>query len=207
MKISNFTVSLRRGVLVTFILLLGIQCAGALSSPVPYSPGTSSEPGQQISTTTPTLSWSSVSGADYYAVAISKYPYGSSNIVYNQKQVYGTSIAIPGGTLVAGEKYRWNMQAHNSAGWSSISSTLYFYTQASTPPTTTPTPSAVPSPSSPVPYSPGTSSEPGQQISTTTPTLSWSSVSGADYYAVAVSKYPYGSNNIVYNQKQVYGTS
>ncbi|MFA6331881.1 MAG: C39 family peptidase [Methanoregula sp.] len=81
---------------------------------------------------TPTLSWSTVSGADYYALAISKYPYGSSNIVYNPQKIYGTSITVPTNTLVSGEKYRWNMQAHNSAGWSSISSILYFVTPTTT---------------------------------------------------------------------------
>ena len=96
--------------------------------PTPTSPGSSTEPGPTINTLTPTLQWSGVSNADYYALAISKYPYGSSNIVYNPQKVYGTSITVPSGTLVYGEKYRWNMQAHNSAGWSSVSNTLYFQT-------------------------------------------------------------------------------
>ena len=100
------------------------------SAPTALSPGSSSE-GTVISTLTPTLQWSSVSGADYYAVAISQYPYGSSYIIYNPQQVYGTSITVPGGTLSAGVKYRWNMQAHGPGGWSAVSNTLYF--QAPTP--------------------------------------------------------------------------
>ena len=102
-------------------------------SPTPLSPGINSESGEDILTLTPSLQWTRVSGADYYAIAISKYPYGSSNIVYNNQQVYGTSTTIPDGKLVAGEKYHWNMQAHNNAGWSLISSTLYFSTPSSTP--------------------------------------------------------------------------
>lgn len=98
------------------------------SPPTAVSPGSSSGPGPVIDTLTPTLQWNAVSGADYYAIAISKYPYGSSNIIYNPQVVYGTSLIVPSGTLVYGEKYRWNMQAHNSAGWSAISNTLYFQT-------------------------------------------------------------------------------
>ena len=96
--------------------------------PTPVSPGSSSEPGVVISTLTPTLQWSGVSGADYYALAISKYPYGSNNIVYNPQQLIGSSHAVPDGILESGQKYRWNMQAHNNAGWSDVSSNLYFQT-------------------------------------------------------------------------------
>jgi hypothetical protein len=98
------------------------------STPTTVSPGSSAEPGPVIGTLTPTLSWTAVSGADYYAIAISKYPYGSANIVYNPQQLTSTTHAVPSGILVAGEKYRWNMQAHDSGGWSSISNTLYFQT-------------------------------------------------------------------------------
>ena len=98
------------------------------SPPALVSPGSSSEPGPVIDTLTPTLRWNEVSNADYYALAISKYPYGSGNIVYNPQQLYGTSHTVPSGVLEYGKKYRWNMQAHNSAGWSGISDTLYFQT-------------------------------------------------------------------------------
>jgi hypothetical protein len=95
------------------------------------SPGSSSSPGPTISDLTPTMSWQSVSDADYYALAISEYPYGTSNIVYNPQQVYGSSTTIPSGVLESGKKYRWNMQAYNNAGWSGISETLYFQTESS----------------------------------------------------------------------------
>ena len=96
--------------------------------PTPLSPGSSLSPGSTIDNLTPTFQWSGVSDADYYALAISKYPYGSVNIVYNPQQLTGTSHIVPAGRLEYGEKYCWNMQAHNSAGWSDISSTLYFQT-------------------------------------------------------------------------------
>jgi len=103
------------------------------SPPTPTSPGTSSGPGPVIDNLTPTLRWNESSGADHYALAISKYPYGSSNIVYNPQVLYGTSVTVPSGKLEYGQKYRWNMQAINSAGPSGVSNTLYFQTPLPTP--------------------------------------------------------------------------
>jgi hypothetical protein len=48
---------------------------------------------------------------------------------------------VPGGVLEHGKKYRWQMQAHNSAGWSDISNTLYFQTPP--PEDTTPPPAPI----------------------------------------------------------------
>jgi VCBS repeat-containing protein len=97
-------------------------------APIALSPGSSSEPGPIIDTLTPTLQWQASFGADYYALAISEYPYGSSHIIYNPQQIYGTSHTVPAGVLQPGKKYRWNLQAHSSGGWSPISNTLYFQT-------------------------------------------------------------------------------
>ena len=96
--------------------------------PRPISPGWTSEPGPVINTLTPTLRWEGVSNTDYYALGISEHPYGSSNLVYNPQKVYGTSRTVPSGSLEPDKKYRWNMQAHNNAGWSEVSRTLYFQT-------------------------------------------------------------------------------
>ena len=159
------------------------------------SPGFATEPGEEIDTLTPTLQWAEMSGAEYYALAISKYPYGSGNIVYNPQQIYGNSHVIPTGYLNDNTKYRWNMQAYNNGIWSPISNTLYFHTNIYSPPV------------APITLSPGSSSEPGTELNTLTPTLQWGAISGADYYAIAISKYPYGTPNIVYNPQQVYGTS
>jgi PKD repeat protein len=112
-----------------------LTLGAAPSAPTITSPGSSTEPGPTLSTLTPTLQWTAVSGADYYALAISKYPYGSSNVIYNPQQVYGTSHVVPSSTLVPGEKYRWNMQAHGAGGWSAVSNTLYFQAPPNQPPT------------------------------------------------------------------------
>lgn len=105
------------------------------SAPTITSPGSSSEPGPVLNNLMPTLQWNAVSGADYYSLAISRYPYGLANIIYNPQQLTGTSHVVPSGTLLAGERYCWNMQAHGPGGWSTPSNTLYF--QISTEPATT----------------------------------------------------------------------
>jgi GH25 family lysozyme M1 (1,4-beta-N-acetylmuramidase) len=103
-------------------------------APTLTSPGTSSKPGEEIETLTPTFRWQAVSSADQYGLYISKDPYGSGNIVYENEAISGssTSLPLPSGYLQDGVKYRWNMRAHNSAGWSSYGiedgkTRLYFW--------------------------------------------------------------------------------
>lgn len=100
------------------------------ATPTSLSPGTTSPPGPTISTLTPTLQWQAVPNADYYNLSVSIYPYGTSNIIYYNQQVYGNSITVPSGELEAGKKYRWNMRAHNIAGYSDYSSDYYFQTES-----------------------------------------------------------------------------
>jgi hypothetical protein len=107
-----------------------IIAAAPPSAPTAQSPGSVSDPGTMLSTLTPTLQWSSVSGADYYALAVSVYPYGSGNMIYNPQNVTGTTLIVNG--LSQGKRYRWNIQAHGPGGWSAVSNTLYFQTQAAT---------------------------------------------------------------------------
>jgi len=107
--------------------------APTLTPPIPLSPGADSSPGPTINTLTPTFSWQSVSGADYYRFSISIYPYGTSNIIYTSPNLSGTSFNLPSGVLQNGKMYRWNMRAFTNAGVSSdYSSTLYFQTPAPT---------------------------------------------------------------------------
>ena len=254
---------------------------------VPTSPGTSTDTGSTVPTLTPTLQWTAAGGADYYAPAISHYPYGTSNILTgcNPQQVSGTSWPVPTGSLHYGTKYCWNMETHDSAGWSPVSNTLYFQTAAPTPTNPTPGSTTAPGPvlsscnvtfnwntmpdavqyslavedvaagtfpvsknvNSPgdtetlvpgreymwavtadyanlssaattplyfqtpagVPTSPGTSTDTGSTVPTLTPTLQWTAAGGADYYAPAISHYPYGTSNILTgcNPQQVSGTS
>ncbi len=138
------------------------------SAPNITSPGSSSRPGPTLNTLTPTLQWNAVSNATSYALAISKYPYGSGNIIYNPQYVYGTSHTVPAGRLQPGVLYRWNMQARNSSGVSAVSNTLYFVT---------PTP-----PGAPVLIKPAD----GARNVPTRPTFEWRPVSGATGYYLMV---------------------
>jgi len=93
-----------------------------------------------VNTATPTFKWNSVANADYYALFISKPPYGESNLVFNSKvnygPIYGTSFTLPSGILSNGVTYRWNMSSYNSAGWSDGYSDAWDFTvQINLPPT------------------------------------------------------------------------
>lgn len=96
-----------------FALIL-VVAIGSLcyAQPTPLSPGTSSEPGEKVTTTRPTFRWQGVSGASKYGLYVSKYPYGEANIVYQNENISGTatSFTIPK-DLEQGQKYRWNMRA------------------------------------------------------------------------------------------------
>jgi hypothetical protein len=112
-----------------FAPALCFQTPGTAPPPIPtaLSPGTSTDTGFIVSTTTPTMQWSG-SDATTYELAISQSPYGSGNLVYDNATISGsaTSLVLPAGALVNGVKYRWNIQAINGSGQSGFSSDLYF---------------------------------------------------------------------------------
>ena len=109
----------------------------SLQPPDIISPGTASEPGEQINTLTPIFKWNPAPNAERYGLFISKSPYGAENIIFREEHLTGTSYTLPIGFLNDGVKYRWNMQAYNSAGWGNISDRLYFDVKLSTPPVAT----------------------------------------------------------------------
>jgi hypothetical protein len=105
----------------------------SLATPVLLSPGSNTDQGQVIDTITPSLQWNAVSGADYYSLIISKFPYNSGNIFCTPPQLAATSMIIPGGVLEYGQRYRWVVEAHNSTSPSSVSNALYFQTPQPSP--------------------------------------------------------------------------
>jgi hypothetical protein len=167
-------------------LIVNSSSTAVPPAPTPTSPGTPTDTGATVSSTIPTLQWTGT-GATQYDLAISQYPYGTSNVVFDSGTLNGgqTSLAVPAGHLSGGTKYRWNMMAYDSAGWSPVSSSLYF------------TVSTVPLPTEPSLITPGTSTDTGYSVSTT-PTMQWSG-SGATQYELAISQSPYGSSNVVYD--------
>ena len=154
-------------------------------APTLNSPGSGSSPGTAMSTTTPTMSWSAVSGATNYGLYV--FDVTSNTLAYNNDTLGNvTSLTIPSGTLTSGHNFRWNMRASNSTGFSGYSSLLYFTIS-----------SAV---AAPTLLAPGAGNSPGQIISDSTPTFTWNTVAGADQYGLYVSKLqPNGSYSLVFD--------
>jgi hypothetical protein len=111
----------------------------ALTPPTPVSPGRPSLPGWEVPNATPTLQWDASPAATRYGLYISKYPHGSINVVYQNENLTGTSFTLPGGVLVPGETYRWDMKSFNGSGGSGYSNPLYFSVRPITLPSVTTT--------------------------------------------------------------------
>lgn len=79
-----------------------------------------------LTSTTPTFRWEKVPGANLYAFYVSRYPYGTKNLVYKNKSLKKTSFKIPNGCLVDGERYRWNVMARKKSKWKDSSEQFYF---------------------------------------------------------------------------------
>ena len=160
-------------------------------TPVLVSPGSNSFPGQTLTTLTPTLTWNTVPGATNYGVYVRDLVSNvlvvdincaSSDTIYN---------VLPG-VLNNGHQYRWNVVATSSCGStcsSNYAGVIYFQLQTS---------SCILAGVIPSLLSPGINSSPGQTITTTTPTLSWSAVPGATNYDLVIKDM--GTNTIVLNQ-------
>jgi hypothetical protein len=157
-----------RALVRTILIMSCFLTSLCQAQPEPQSPGYTSAPGERVTQLRPTFTWKKVTGATKYGLYISKYPYGSSNIVYENENISGslTSFTIDK-NLEYGHLYRWNMRAYVNGKWTSYSSRLYFY---------------IP-PAKPEPTSPGSSSPDGPNTDTLTPTFKWNSASGASYYA------------------------
>jgi len=94
------------------------SCSGSCSNGQCYTGATLDAPSllypsdkNIISTTTPTLSWTSVNGADYYIISISE-----NNVLKVSYISSLTSYQIPDGVLERGHTYQWNVLAKSSSG-------------------------------------------------------------------------------------------
>ena len=111
------------------------------AAPDLISPGLATSPGQVISSPTPMFQWQPVPDSDQYGLYISKLqPNGTYSLVFDSTALGitipagATQLTLPGGVLVDGGQYRWNMNSHNASGWGSYSSRLYFtYTTSAAP--------------------------------------------------------------------------
>lgn len=110
-----------------FMLVCQIAAAGEYPpSPTPLTPAD----GATVDTTTPTLSWSSVSGATLYYLLVRDAV--TDQDVYSEF-VQEISHQIPSGKLLDGRSYTWRLQARNSYGWSQTFSQVFTFYVAAAP--------------------------------------------------------------------------
>jgi len=106
--------------------------SSVLPPPELIQPAGAAAPGAQVPTLTPTLSWQPVTGADGYSLYISKLTGTTYNLVFSSETfvgqpITGTSYVVPSGILEADSQYRWNMAAHNGAGYGSANTFRNFF--------------------------------------------------------------------------------
>jgi hypothetical protein len=170
-----------------------------VNPPMINAPGSASSPGTVLSSLTPTFGWNSVNGATGYGLYIRDMTAPGTPLIYPNSYgttyppLTGTSLLLPGGYLVNGHIYRWNMTSFSGSMESSTaSSVLYFQT----PPAVVSAP-VVNSPNSgtsagtvtilpPTTISPGYASSPGMVTSSLTPVFSWNAASGAMGYGLYI---------------------
>jgi len=125
----------RDGILAQY----GAGSTTPLLPPPLVTPGNTSPPGTSVSTLRPNFQWQAVTGADGYALYISKYNGTGYSLLFDSEEdvgspLTGTSYTLPSGILIDGGQYRWNMSTHNSAGYGSPNtSRLYFYVSMPSP--------------------------------------------------------------------------
>jgi V8-like Glu-specific endopeptidase len=108
---------------------------------IPTIPGTPTllSPSDELvlTTTTPTLTWTAVSGTDYYGVWIGKGRIADEKYKVWYNTTPSTSIALPSSILNDGSTYTWCVCAHNSFGFGEWSEAWHFSisVQQLTPPT------------------------------------------------------------------------
>ncbi len=168
----NTLASARSGTLTIAGQTLTVDQVGSASAtpttpttPTILSPGSTSNPGPTLGSSTVTVSWNAPNGAQLYVGGITDIAAGSDVVTINTS---GTSTTA---TLSPGKQYRWYVYACNSSGCSSSSALYYF--QTPTAPSATMTP---PTLTAPADYATGQS---------LTPTLQWSGGS-ATYWQVNI---------------------
>ena len=97
---------------------------------IPTIPGTpqliSPANNSVLTTTTPTLTWTAVSGADYYGVWIGEGTIPDDKYKVWYKNVTSNSVTVPSSILKDGKTYTWSVCAHNSFGFGDWSEDWHF---------------------------------------------------------------------------------
>jgi serine protease Do len=164
---------------------------GAVAT-LPGTPSLISPTDESVLTTmTPTLNWTPVSGADYYGVWVGKGRIADDQYKIWYQNVTGTSVEIPAGILSTGQQYTWAVCAHNSVGFGSWSDNWHF--------STVNTPSLTP----PLLLSP----DDKESLLENQLSFSWTSVPGAVAYGFWVGLGLSGDPSTEVYRKTVSGTS
>jgi uncharacterized protein YegP (UPF0339 family) len=153
---------------VTFTVDYEPTATTAPDIPTPTSPGTASGPGPTQPSNSIVLSWSAAARATSYSFGVRDM---ITNTLVVDKSTTGTTYTS---NLAPSGRYRWNVQACNSAGCSQFTPDLYFQTPAAT------------LPAVPTSTSPGDTTGPGPGQAGNTITLAWNAVEGATYYSFGV---------------------
>jgi uncharacterized delta-60 repeat protein len=169
-----------------------IYLTPTLGPPNINSPGDLSAPGPVLADLAPTFTWSAVVGATGYGLYIRDMTATGNPLVYpnaggtTTTPLTGTSFSVPGGYLVTGHAYKWNMSSFIGSTESTTFSAPRFF-QAPT--------VAVPPPAI---NSPGDLSAPGPVLGDLAPTFSWSAVAGATGYGLYIRDMTASGNPLVY---------
>ena len=121
----NFTLNSNRNLVANFT-------ASLLAPPTLVSPGTTTAPGSSIGTLTPTFNWQPVTGADGYALYVSRFNGSTYDLIFDSETdvghpLAGTSYVLPSGRLQDGAQYRWNMSSHSGAGYGTPNTSRYYF--------------------------------------------------------------------------------
>jgi len=130
-----------------------------------------------------TFTWTAVSGVDYYKLQITN----NGSVVQSNSSILINSYTLMGVTFVDGT-YSWQVASHNSAGWSSWSSSFAFSIS---------NPQQLPA--APVLSSPANTST----LNNSNITFTWMPVTGADSYRLQITK----DGSTVNSEKNITTTS
>ena len=161
-----------------------------ITAPNTIGPGTTDVLSQPTVSTTPTVAWSPVTGADHYTLRVSQAPYGPSHLVFKTSISGGrNTFTMPPGFLSLDGDYRWEMTATDTSGTESAPSSARYITVWSA---NVPTPTLV---------APGSAATPATTIDNSAITLLWLPVAGATRYTARINTIPTTtSTSLVYSE-------
>lgn len=146
----------------------------APAAPTLVAPGTTTAPGPSLTSLTPQLSWSAVSGVSGYAVAITDLVTGA--VAYSNNTIGPvTAFAVPEGHLLAGHAYAWRLRSRMGTRVSAESAPRYFTI-----------PENVAVPPTPVLVAPGLAKAPGSTLTVLPAAFSWKASAGALGYGLYI---------------------